>query len=236
MQEKNIFQFKQFSIRHQHAAMKVGTDGILLGAWANTNNAIRILDIGTGTGLIALMLAQRTSENIIVEALEMEQQAYEEAVFNVAQSPWQNRIFVSHQSLQDFSSEPFDLIVCNPPFFYNSMKPPEDKRKIARHADSLPMNMLAMHSKRLLSPTGTVSVIIPFVDQMKMKSVFLENNLPCTNATQIRSRNYKLPERSLLSFSSTLIKETTNELILLDENGNWTKEYSRLTKEFYLKL
>ena len=92
MQEKNIFQFKQFSIRHQHAAMKVGTDGVLLGAWANTNNAIRILDIGTGTGLIALMLAQRTSDDTYIDAIEIEKQAYEEACYNVEQSPWKNRI------------------------------------------------------------------------------------------------------------------------------------------------
>jgi tRNA1Val (adenine37-N6)-methyltransferase len=182
------------------------------------------------------MMAQRTPENTVVEAIEIEQQAFEEALFNVAQSPWQNRIHLTHQSLQDFSSEPFDLIVCNPPFFYNSMKPPDDKRMLARHADSLPMNMLAVHSKRLLGTTGIVSIIIPFVDQVKIKSFFREHDLHCTHVTQIRTKKNKLPERSLLSFTTALDQETLDELILLEDNGNRTKEYSALTKDFYLKL
>ncbi len=236
MREKNIFHFKQFSIRHQHAAMKVGTDGVLLGAWANPEHATRILDIGTGTGLIALMLAQRTSESTFIEAIEMEQHAFKEAGQNVEQSPWKNRINVFHQSLQGFSSEPFDLIVCNPPFFYNSMKPPDGRRILARHADTLPMNILAMHSKQMLRPNGTVSIILPAVDQEKIKSVFREQGLHCSRSAQIRTKNNKPPERTLLSFTTQPFSELRDELVLLDENGNWSKEYSNLTRDFYLKL
>lgn len=236
LEKKNTFHFKQFSIRHEHAAMKVGTDGVLLGAWVNPEKVSRVLDIGTGTGLIALMLAQRTSHQTKIEAIEIEEQAYKEACSNVEHSPWKNRIQVFNQSLQDFSSEPFDLIVCNPPFFYNSMKPPDSKRMLARHADSMPMDRLAMHSKQLLHPTGTVSIIIPFVDQMKIKSVFQEHGLYCAHATQIRTKKNKQPERILLSFTNHVGNLTTDELILLEENGIRTKEYNTLTQEFYLKL
>ncbi len=236
MREKNIFKFKQFAIRHEHAAMKVGTDGVLLGAWTSTNHATRILDIGTGTGLIALMLAQRTTDQTKIEAIEIEQHAYEEACTNVEQSPWKNRIQVFHQSLQDFSSKPFDLIVCNPPFFNNSLKPPDGKRILARHADTLPMHIVATHCKQLLNPNGIVSMIIPCIDQPKIESIFLQENLHCFRTTYIKSTIHKNPERCLVSFDTGANPKTIDEIVIIDGNGNRTKEYTALTKDFYLKL
>ena len=236
MREKKIFRFKQFSVRHEQAAMKVGTDGVLLGAWVDVSGAKRILDIGTGTGLIALMLAQHTSKETKIDAIEIEQHAYEEACSNVAQSPWQNRITVHHQSLQEHTGGPYDLIVCNPPFFQNSMKPPSEKRGLARHADSLPMQALAFHARRLLDDSGTISLVIPFADHVKISRVFLQENLHCTRRTTIRTTPKKKPERCLLNFSTNRIEEKSNELVLLDNDGNRSMEYAQLTKDFYLKL
>jgi len=236
MQEKNIFQFKQFSIRHQHAAMKVGTDGVLLGAWANTNNAIRILDIGTGTGLIALMLAQRTSDDTYIDAIEIEKQAYEEACYNVEQSPWKNRIEIFHQALQDFSNTPYDLIVCNPPFFHNSLRPPDQKRRLARHADTLPMNMLAARCRPLLKPTGIISMIIPCIDLPKIESIFLTENLHCFRTTYVSTTANKKPERCLVSFDTGTNLKSKEAMVLLDSHGDRTNEYCALTRNFYLKL
>ncbi len=235
MREKHIFHFKQFSIRHQHAAMKVGTDGVLLGAWVNPGQTVRILDIGTGTGLIALMLAQRTGESTVIEAIEFEQHAYEEACYNVGQSPWKNRINVFHQSLQDFSSDPFDLIVCNPPFFYNSMKSPDEKRVMARHADTLPMQDLARHSKRLVTENGKISLILPSMHEIQIDRIFNEHHLYCCDKIFVRTKHNKPVERLLLTYTPSKQSANAGELVLLDEDGNRSLQYSKLTREYYLK-
>ncbi len=235
MREKNIFRFKQFAIRQEQAAMKVGTDGVLLGAWANIANAKRILDIGTGTGLIALMLAQRTSAATKIEAIEIEQHAYEEACFNIAQSPWDERITVHHQSVQEFSSQPYDLIICNPPFFKNSLKPPDEKRLVARHAEGLPIEALAKHCKRLINNDGSISLIIPKQNEKETISCFIENGLYCNHITYVHTTAHKPSERCLLHLTTVEKSKTMDVLVLLDENLEKTIAYRQLTQDYYLK-
>ncbi len=163
MARNNWFEFKQFRIEQQKAAMKVGTDGVLLGAWTPIVDAQRILDVGTGTGLIALMLAQRS--NARIDAVEIDKLASEEAEFNFAQSPWNDRLNVFNTNFQVFVNLPFvpyDLIVSNPPFFINSLKTKCAALSVARHDEMLSFDQLITGAKRLLSNTGRFCVIIPF--------------------------------------------------------------------------
>jgi len=158
-----MFKFKQFSINQDKTAMKVGTDGVLLGAWTPTNhNPFSILDIGTGTGLIALMLAQRTTAEQI-DALEIDEDAYEQAVDNFENSPWSDRLFCFHAGLDEFIEEPedeYDLIVSNPPFYSEDYKTENEQRDLARFQDALPFEDLVEAADLLLSENGILAVII----------------------------------------------------------------------------
>jgi tRNA1Val (adenine37-N6)-methyltransferase len=154
MRDKSVFRFKKFNISHRQATMKVGTDGVLLGAWTNLENAKRILDVGTGTGVIALNAGPAHTARSAHYAIDLSEEDCEVAQENVSQSPWPDKVVVQHTSVQQFVSEPFDLIVSNPPYFINSYKPPTEKRMQARHTETLSQFDLLHHSKRLLSPAG----------------------------------------------------------------------------------
>src|SRR5688572_22601587 len=159
------FHFKQFSVRHDRSGMKVGTDGVLLGAWVEVKNAKRLLDIGTGTGVIALMLAQRTQPNVTIDAIEIDRDAIEDASENFSSSPWSNRFTLHRGRVQEFStSKKFDIIVSNPPYFIDSYKPPNDQRIIARHAESLSFEDLLRVSEKLLEENGTLNVVLPYTE------------------------------------------------------------------------
>jgi tRNA1Val (adenine37-N6)-methyltransferase len=159
---EQIFRFKQFSVAHDLSAQKTGTDGVLLGAWTHIpSHANSILDIGTGSGLIALMLAQRTAASI--DAIDLDENSYRQATLNFSNSKWSERLQSYHNRLQEFYPEKqYDLMVCNPPFFEKSLKPPLQGRSIARHGDMLDFDDLIIHSKRLLKEHGLLSVIIPY--------------------------------------------------------------------------
>lgn len=230
----NAFFFKQFHIRHDRCAMKVGTDGVLLGAWANVNSAKSILDIGTGTGLIALMLAQRT-EIAQIDAIEIDIDAYQQSVENVNSSPWYNRIRPIHTPLQNFTTIlKYDLIVSNPPYFVNSIKPPDKRRKQSRHADELPYSVLINAGKNLLHPNGRFCLILPRVEAVKFISKAAEVNLYCCKKTAVRFKSTKPVERLLLEFSDATKVLVESELILFDEEGKRTNVYQRLVSPFYL--
>ena len=157
----SYFKFKKFTIWHDKCAMKVGTDGVLLGAWVNVDNATKILDIGTGTGVVALMLAQRSDAEII--GIEIDSDAAEQASCNANESSWRNRIKIINQDFIHYNSkELFDVIVSNPPYFKNSIKSNDDKRNLARHVSSLNYQMLVEKAASLLLPTGSFSIIVPF--------------------------------------------------------------------------
>lgn len=235
--KESLFHFKKFSIRHDCSGMKVGTDGVLLGAWANVTGVNRILDIGTGTGVIALMLAQRTEAHVKVEAVEMDDHAYEDAAENFNTSPWNGKLIAHHTSIQNFHSLfQFDLIVSNPPYFQNSFKPPDQKRLNARHTESLPFNDLLNASDRFLSPTGRLSIILPFTEGLEFISLANQRGYTCSRKWGFRSRAHKPVKRWLLEFIHKKVETEEREFILHSEGDEWSDDYKNLTKEFYLKL
>jgi tRNA1Val (adenine37-N6)-methyltransferase len=218
--------------------MKVGTDGVLLGAWTNTDNANHILDIGTGTGLIALMLAQRSNANIT--ALDAEANACEQAKINFDASPWTNRLQLVHSKIQDFHSDQlFDLVVSNPPYFSGYYSSENLSRDIARSADVLlPYEELVSSAKKLLMTNGRLTLILPADQQEKIITIANQNELALSRLTFVKTKNTKEAKRILLEFvnASSEVKEIINELIIQSEdNGRvYTQEYIDLTKDFYL--
>lgn len=231
------FKFKKFTVRHDRSTMKVGTDGTLLGAWTNTCASKTILDIGTGSGLIALMLAQRTNENVSIDAIEIERHAFEQATENVRNSPWLDKIKTHHIALQDFTpASTYDLIVSNPPYFQNSQKPPNEKRVQARHTTSLPYPVLLSSAKKLLASEGTFNVILPFTEGLQFLALAKNFDLQCTRQWSFRTRKEKPIERWLLEFSLTQRSKEEGEIILYTSGEEWSEDYKTLTREFYLKL
>ena len=230
------FHFKQFSVRHDHSGMKVGTDGTLLGAWTDVKNAKYILDIGTGTGLIALMLAQRTRDSKI-EAIEIDAAAIGDAQENFAQSPWKDRLILHHARAQDFKpSEKFDLIVSNPPYFIDSYKPPSEQRITARHAENLTFQELIDTSQSLLTADGKLSVILPAVEGTHLIDLAVKNDLFLSRKWTFRTRPEKPIERLLLEFARKGTAFEEGEILLYSSGEEWSESYKALTKEFYLKL
>ncbi len=235
----DFFRFKQFIVRQGSAAMKVGVDGVLLGAWANTEHTDRILDVGTGTGLLALMLAQRTTGTVI-DAMEIDLDACRQATENVTESPWAERIQVTCVDFRNFVNHcPFryNLIVCNPPYFIASLKPTDEKRSTARHNDSLPHRDLIAGSVQLLVPGGRLAVILPPVEAYKFINEATMHGLHAIRLCRVQSLPSKDPYRILfeLSDSGTATEETTL-CIEKDDRTDFTEEYKQLTREFYLKF
>jgi tRNA1Val (adenine37-N6)-methyltransferase len=230
------FTFKQFEIVHQKSAMKVGTDGVLLGAWVELSHSKRILDIGTGSGLIALMASQKNN-NAIIDAIDIDKEATIEAGLNVGNSLWFERISVHHTSLQNFNPiYKFDSIISNPPFFKKGTKNPDQQRAIARQTDTLSWDDLIKHSIRLLNEKGEISLIIPALDETNILNIAENYGLNMFKKTAFIPKENKPTERILISLK--LSKETVIEtkLIHYDVDGNWTDDYKQLTKDFYLKL
>ncbi len=231
------FQFKQFTVRQSHAAMKVGTDGVLLGAWAHCHDAKKILDIGTGTGLIALMLAQRS--NAYIDALEIDAQAAAEAQQNVAASPWSNRITVINNSLQQFETagSKYDLIVSNPPYFQNSLQNPSQSKTAARHNSTLNPDELIKKSVALLHPMGSLEIIIP-AEQLPQYETLAQNcQLHLNNILSVLPVPNAKPVRVLCRFSFQKYSPTIETLVIEDKGRHgYSDDYIALTKDFYLKF
>lgn len=231
------FHFKQFSVRHDHATMKVGTDGVLLGAWTNPSNAKYILDIGTGSGIIALMLAQRTESDVLIDAVEVEAKDAAQASENISNSPWPAKVLVHHTPIQDFRSErKYDLIVSNPPYFINSQEPPDKRRVEARHTILLSHEELLQSVSRLLSARGRFSVILPYTEGLYFIERAKLYNLSCSRQWSFRTRKEKPIERWLLEFSCSPKTTDRGEILLYDDANEWSKGYITLTQQFYLKL
>lgn len=239
MPRNNYFQFKQFRIIHERSAMKVGVDGVLIGAWADVSGATRILDIGTGTGLIALMMAQRNPAAQI-DAVEIEPEAYEECLFNVKQSPWSGRIAGARCSFQEWaeiSPIKYDLIVSNPPFFGNGHKAPVESRAQARHSDGLPLDELLAGISRLLAQNGKAALILPSESLEQIKQLASLNDLFLTRVCHVKPNPQKPVFRVLveLSDSAGSIEEDTL-MIEFENHFDYTPQYRQLTKDFYLKF
>ncbi len=220
--------------------MKVGTDGVLLGAWTPIeNNPFNILDIGTGTGIIALMLAQRSNAEQI-DALEIDEEAYEQATDNFENSPWNDRLFCFHAGLDEFVEEPedeYDLIVSNPPFYSENYKSNSEQRDLARFQDAMPFEDLVEAADLLLSENGIFSVIIPFKEEENFLALANEYELYPIKITRVKGAPNSEIKRSLLAFSRNKKSDfPVDELIIETARHQYTPEYIELTKEFYLKL
>ena len=223
-----FFKFKQFTIWHDKCAMKVGTDGVLLGAWAPLGS--RILDVGTGSGLIARMLMQRCPE-AEVEGIDIDEAA-------VAQAK-ENGVRAFQARLQDWKSDIgdcYDLIVSNPPYFQNSLKNPDRGRELARHTDSLGYEELIAHSARLLKEEGQLALILPDEAEEEIRNLAARYSLFPTHITRVYSKETKPARRVILAFSrkNSIVGLIEDSLVLEDEKGGRSAAYSKLCEEFYL--
>lgn len=227
------FKFKHFEIHQDRCAMKVGTDGVLLGAWALGGK--RILDIGSGTGLISLMMAQRYPEAQVV-GIDLDAEACAEARENVAASPFADRVNIVDCRLQDYESvEKFDAIVSNPPFFLNSLKNPDCKRSMARHADSLPFRELFRGVKLLLSDDGVFSAIVPVEVLETFASEGYMHGFYLLRQCGIKTVERKQPKRYLLTFAKHRSMEMDDMVeTMMDSEGNRSEWYAKITEEFYV--
>lgn len=234
----NYFQFKQFRVNQDKAAMKVGTDGVLLGAWAKLQKATRILDIGTGTGLIALMAAQRNPDAEIV-AIDINEDACQQALENFQDTPWSKRLSVVHTSLEMFvqlNAQNFDYIICNPPFFNNSLKSDNQARNMARHTDSLSYNDLCFCSKQLLTESGTLGVVIPYVSENQFIDIAKCNGFYLSGTLHVKGDINKEVVRSLFEFSQAEHINHDVDIMVIEEGKRhaYSDKYRLLTKDFYL--
>lgn len=234
-----VFKFKQFQIRQDKTAMKVGTDGVLLGAWVAINKHVnRVLDIGTGTGLIALQIAQR-SDCELIDALEIEPDAYEQAVANFENSDWADRLFCYHASLKEFTEEideKYDLIISNPPFYNATYKALETNRALARHTKSLTFEELLQHTAKLLSKSGSCAFIIPFEEEENFLQIAKHNNLFAKRITRVKGNINTNIKRSLLQLNfenNALIIET---MAIEIERHIYTETYKEIVQDFYIKM
>ena len=236
----NPFQFKEFSVSHDKCAMKIGTDGVLLGAWANLKNSFSILDIGTGTGVIALQMAQRASTEVI-DALEIDANAFEQAVDNFEQSDWGDRLFCYHASLQEFVVEiegEYDFIISNPPFYNTTYKEGaiSDQRILARHSESLSFATLLEATSKLLSKKGSCAFIIPFEEEESFLELAYQQKLFANRITRVRGTLSSPIKRSLLQLSFEKIEMESSELVIEIKRHQYTQDYINLVKDFYLKM
>ena len=230
----SVFKFKEFSIIQEKSAMKVGTDGVLLGSWISCNTADTILDIGCGTGLITLMLAQRNKESNIT-GIEIDKIASQEAQENVGNSDWQERIKIEHVALQNFiASTQFDLIVSNPPFF-PSIKS-QERRDIARHTNNLSFEELILNAANLLAEKGIFGVIIPKDAKINFCEIAENHNLYCNRVCSIKGNGSTEVKRVMLEFSFVKVEPIIEYLTIETARHKYTKDYIQLCKGFYLKM
>jgi len=233
------FRFKQFSVAQEHCAMKIGTDAVLLGAWADVDSQPNsILDIGAGTGVLTLMLAQRSGAELI-DALEIDDAAYEQCVGNFEASDWGDRLFCYHAALDEFTEEiedQYDLIISNPPFYTDTFKTENEERNKARFEDAMPFTELLKSVSKLLSPTGQFNVVIPFSEESSFIELAAKEGLYPSRILHIRGQESSPVKRSLICFRFEKLTIETQELIIEITRHQYTKEYTNLTKDFYLKL
>ncbi len=231
-----MFTFKQFAIKQQRSAMKVGTDGVLLGSWVQHPSVCEnILDIGTGTGLLALMLAQRF--RLPIDAVEIDVDAALEATENVQNSPFSDYITVVNSDIRLFeTTKKYDLIVCNPPFFVNSMRCPNEKRSQARHSDKLTFEILLSATECLLATNGFLSVIYPINEANLFMELAKSKGLNCVRELIVCPMPRHVPKRKLMTFSFQKLPCISESLVIEQTRHCYTDEYKFLTKDFYLNF
>lgn len=236
MAGNSFFQFKQFVVNQQDCAMKVGTDGVLLGAWFSFPKDGSVLDIGTGTGLVALMAAQRGAGS--VTAVEIDEKAASQAMANVADSPWKERIEVVCSDIAKYGVEgaKFGAVVCNPPYFRDSLRSPDSVRSQARHNDTLSYEALADSVVRLLDEEGLFSLVLPSDAATAFVTIAAKRELYLCRRTNVVTKEGNVPKRVLLAFrKQQLLSFKEDELVMFDADNRETVEYIGLVKDFYLK-
>jgi tRNA1Val (adenine37-N6)-methyltransferase len=233
------FKFKQFTIYQDRCAMKIGTDGVLLGAWTNISNSPEsILDIGSGTGIIGLMLAQRCYADTI-DAIEIDEDAFEQCVENFEASPWADRLFCYHASLDEFLDEvddKYDLIISNPPFYSEEVSSGDSARDRARQNSSLPFSLLFKGVSGLLSEKGIFALVIPYKEEKSVLQEALKLRLYPARLQRVKGHPDSEVKRSLIEFHFKNTEVLTNELIIEKSRHEYTEDYINLTKDFYLKM
>ena len=230
------FYFKQFKVEDGNSTMKVGTDAVLLGAVAEVEAADSILEIGTGCGVIALMLAQRSQARI--DAIEIDEESVKQARENAANSPWNDRINIVHSSLQDFvkkSAKKYSLVISNPPFFSRSLKSPDEKRNITRHNDSLSFNELMDCSSQIMMPGASLWVILPIKEHEEFVEIAANIGFFNHYKMMITSREGKEYQRVILQYKNAPAEKVLDQnLVLKNADQSFTKDYIKLTREFYI--
>lgn len=238
--ETKPFQFKKFSIHQERCTMKVGTDGVLLGAWAEVGEATRILDIGAGTGVIAIMAAQR-APGALVDAVEIDEAAFLQSTENMTRCPWSDRLRVFHLPVNDFalsSNTRYDLILSNPPFFTGGTFSPEDGRNDVRHTIKLSHGDLLGSVRRLIAPQGRFALILPYIEGLRFRELAETYHFYCTRITEVRSKAGKPIERLLMEYSPNVPEQIEQTDLIIQHEGinDWTEDYKKLTGDFYLYM
>lgn len=229
------FKFKQFTVRHDCCAMKVGTDAVLLGGWVRVEKAKKLLDVGCGSGVIALMAAQRSDGDVY--AIEIDKDAAGQAKENVRNSPWNERITVLNEDFKSFSVDiKFDAIFSNPPYFVNSLKCPDQQRASARHTDKFNFEDLIGRVVDLLAPKGEFSVVIPMNSVDSFKAIASSCLLYLLRETWVyTNRNKAEPKRALLAFGLQPVSSVEfNRLVIEEARGVYSKDFYNMVKDFYL--
>jgi tRNA1Val (adenine37-N6)-methyltransferase len=229
------FQFKQFALLQDKAAMKLGTDSVLLGCFTNVEGAERILDIGTGTGILALMMAQKS--NAQIDAVEIDQEAFKQAEQNAKESPWHDRIRIHHSAIQNFSStNKYDLIISNPPYYRNAknMGIEDEKRALARHDKDLSFEDLCKEAYRLMKNKGMFWLILPHQEGLKFIQIAKQHNLQLHYKINIKPKPEKEINRLILAFGISTKIYIESTFTIYQSDGIATDEYVELTKDFYL--
>ncbi|SNR27841.1 tRNA1Val (adenine37-N6)-methyltransferase [Maribacter sedimenticola] len=233
------FKFKQFTVHQDRCAMKIGTDGVLLGAWTKVEHQPEsILDIGAGTGIIALMLAQRSNAEVI-DAIEIDPEAYEQCVDNFERSPWGDRLYCYHAGLDEFMDEiddEYEIIVCNPPFYIENVTSGNLQRDQARQNGYLPFDVLLAGVQALLANNGTFTTIIPFKEEEAFVRLAATFGLHPKQCLHVKGNANAPIKRSLLAFVKQKHQCTVQELIIETERHRYTEDYIALTQAFYLKM
>jgi tRNA1Val (adenine37-N6)-methyltransferase len=218
--------------------MKVGTDGVLLGAWANTDKVARILDIGTGTGLIALMLAQRSAAAI--DAIEIDENAFVQATENGRNSPWSDRLRFIHSSFAEFiekSNGFYELVISNPPYHKETIESPHMGRRLARHASNLHYSEIIEKSSAIISQNGKIALVLPYNEESQAIKIAIQIKLHCSRVTRIIPAPGKNPSRSLIEFTKEKASYSESSIIIEEEGRHkYSFDYKELTREFYLNF
>ena len=232
------FRFRQFNIEQDRCAMKIGTDAVLLGAWVEVDGVQKALDVGTGTGVIAIMLAQR-QPFLTVHGVEIDAQAQLQASENMQASPWSERLEVFPGAIQDYAQncrETYDLIVSNPPFFTGGVFSESPDRQHVRHTVKLPHGDLLAACQKLLAPKGTFAVVLPLLEGLRFVELARRYRFYCERMTEVHTKPGKPISRLLLQFKSEIPDILRKDTLILqdDESNNRSEAYRALTGDFYL--